>query len=85
MPKNPETRVPKPTPTKGGEGTSVRYDLRLYVYEDGHGNITGKDEDGPFNMPVDAGDDALIYLAQIWRKGRQAAGRGATRRRRGGA
>lgn len=80
MRKNPETRLPTPTPTKGGEGTGVRYDLRLYVFADGHGNITGRDADGPFNLPVDAGDDALEHLAKIWRKGRQAAARGETRR-----
>ena len=64
MPKNPETRVPEPAATRGGEGTSVRYDLRIYVYSDGHGNLTGKDSKGPFNLPVDAGDDAMI----IWRR-----------------
>lgn len=82
MPKNPTTRFPKPKATRGGEGSSVRYDLRVYVYSDGHGNITGRDEEGEFNLPVDGGDEAMAQLAKIWRSGRQAAARAATKRRR---
>jgi hypothetical protein len=82
MPKHPETRLPKPAPTRGGAGTGVRYEMRLYIYEDGHGNINGRDSDGNFNVPVDSGDEAAEMLAKIWRRGRLAARRHATTRRR---
>lgn len=69
MPPLPQNRVPLPNLT----GAGARFDLKLYIYPDGHGNITGKDVNGNFNIAVEAGDRAAERLAEIWRRGRQAA------------
>lgn len=58
----------EPKQTKKG----VRYDLAVYIYPDGHGNITAK---GGQNIPVADAAEAMTVLASLWREGRNRARR----------
>jgi hypothetical protein len=47
------------TPTEKG----AKFSLVVYVYPDGHGNLTGKGID----HPVNDGEQAIAAFADLWR------------------
>lgn len=57
----------QPQTTKKG----ARLDLRLYVYPDGHGNITIQQKGG-LNQPVNSFDEARRIFEDLWRKASSA-------------
>lgn len=44
----------------------IRYELRMYVYPDGRGNIEGKGLD----FPVNDAEEATTAFASLWRRAR---------------
>lgn len=56
-------------PAKTPKG--VRYDLVIYVYPDGHGNITSPALG--INVPVASLDEAATVLTKLWEEGQAKA------------
>ena len=46
----------------------ARLDLRLYVYEDGHGNINLRLPDDISGQPVNDSDEAVRIFRDLWEK-----------------
>jgi hypothetical protein len=59
--------LPAPHKTKKG----ARLDLAVYVYPDGHGNITGG-KGSSVNVVCNDAAEAMIAFAAMWREARKA-------------